>query len=814
LYKTKLCSSVIITLFVLVMVVAVQPVDASPKFILSSWDFPNDDYGQGIYRIGLRENSSGAFWDAGGPMKEPSDPGTFAWVAGVAIGFDVRIYVNYTFLGLEEPSGEAEYNFLKALHPATNYVQISASITLLGETVFSVSNFTYDELGGKIGDGVWYYSYVYDMDFVPGNGDTFIVTITYDEFFLGGSDEFETSDQSITSFNETLPDDTLFYPDSFLNGTSNLMDDGIDGGVSSDYFWNYTWVIDGNYWLCTYSKSVTGYFNDVGGGNEGFTYSIYAKYYFAYAYIEFYNFVTSVYDTIVTVTSLSLSWYNGTLNGNYVNSTGWTQMRFTMPGESGLGYMDYCHLNFYYMTLTSGNFAESFADVSDWSAGNWGSSTPEGTFTSDGDIASFQDNYAGSGTDNDGWASNTPSFATKNYYYEIRYKTNTTAANWVRIYFFTSDNQVGTYSYDDLAESTSWTTKKNYIGGLTGNGLTTIESVLLIVQSTATAKFNVQVDYLRISNSTSMGWQHDGSTTAGISSSDGGTIATDGDLITIISDADGSSFIIPTDTTATATAISCTYYPFFAISINSGFGSWTLEEYDGSAYATLQSSTEISAGTKRFNMRALDTYVSWWRITLTESDSFIFDFAKAYSIANYTYTGTGTSTDDVLYVEDDFLYCSATAITSIVLDHDPVLSLELPINSMWNINTTLGTPQTDYYVEGAWLGYSSDVAGTFDNGTLTDVRIKFTDSANIAEINFRLPIDGWGSINIVLFIFTIPWDTTTLNAFTIFLGLFMIPASTLYLVKGGKDNMSMNKVFFFIVAFILGWALVIGGIYG
>jgi len=40
----------------------------------------------------------------------------------------------------------------------------------------------------------------------------------------------------------------------------------------------------------------------------------------------------------------------------------------------------------------------------------------------------------------------------------------------------------------------------------------------------------------------------------------------------------------------------------------------------------------------------------------------------------------------------------------------------------------------------------------------------------------------------------------------------MIPSSTIYLVKGGRTDASMDKVFFAIVAFILGCALFIGGI--
>jgi hypothetical protein len=51
-----------------------------------------------------------------------------------------------------------------------------------------------------------------------------------------------------------------------------------------------------------------------------------------------------------------------------------------------------------------------------------------------------------------------------------------------------------------------------------------------------------------------------------------------------------------------------------------------------------------------------------------------------------------------------------------------------------------------------------------------------------------------------------------LTSFTVLLGLVMIPASGLYLVKGGKDEMSGDKVFFFLIAFMIGWALFIGGI--
>ena len=71
---------------------------------------------------------------------------------------------------------------------------------------------------------------------------------------------------------------------------------------------------------------------------------------------------------------------------------------------------------------------------------------------------------------------------------------------------------------------------------------------------------------------------------------------------------------------------------------------------------------------------------------------------------------------------------------------------------------------------------------------------------------------SWQEVGEAEFIFSVLIDQTALNWFLIFLGMFMVPASTLYLVKGGKDNMSMDKVFYFIVAFLFGWGLIFIGV--
>jgi hypothetical protein len=60
---------------------------------------------------------------------------------------------------------------------------------------------------------------------------------------------------------------------------------------------------------------------------------------------------------------------------------------------------------------------------------------------------------------------------------------------------------------------------------------------------------------------------------------------------------------------------------------------------------------------------------------------------------------------------------------------------------------------------------------------------------------------------ITMITYTELWGFNT--AFVI-LGLVMVPASGLYLVHGGKDNMSRDKLFFGLVAFFIGWAFIIG----
>lgn len=446
-----------------------------------------------------------------------------------------------------------------------------------------------------------------------------------------------------------------------------------------------------------------------------------------------------------------------------------------------------------------GEYSESFAAVGDWAT--MGSGSP--TISTDGDILNLTGTSTGASVVPISY-SDTPSIAAGQY---IEFYVKASVSSSVQLRAYSGDGLTG--SYTDIfggTLSTTWIAKKGLL-------LYSCESVRISITIPTVGSRSIFADYVRIGPADDLGWQHDGSTNASITSADSDDEATtDSDVITLTSDLDGASFVVTFDTTATAASLGTAYYPFLILnctSVSVGDG-WKLEQYDGSAWATLQAAYITSSGIYRYNMASLDTYVQKLRLNLTQTATIKFDFLKAYSIANFTYTGSGVSLDDILYVSASTLYCSGTTFTSIVLDHDPALSVVTAAYKIWNVTTGLGTPQFDHYVS-AWIGYSSATQGNITDGTLTDIRIKFTASANIAAITF-IDIHDWQLIVTVIILFTVPIDETALNWFIIFLGLFMIPASTLYLVKGGRDNLSMNKFFFFIVAFMLGWGLLLGGI--
>jgi hypothetical protein len=72
--------------------------------------------------------------------------------------------------------------------------------------------------------------------------------------------------------------------------------------------------------------------------------------------------------------------------------------------------------------------------------------------------------------------------------------------------------------------------------------------------------------------------------------------------------------------------------------------------------------------------------------------------------------------------------------------------------------------------------------------------------------------DQWNNVGEAIILFHVlihPWG---LNALLILLGMILVVLCGVYLVKGGRSEASMNKVFYALVMFMLGWGLIVGGI--
>lgn len=149
----------------------------NPKFIISSWSFP-DEYGQGIYGFFVGDNYTGVFlWNSGrwsGALTISDNDTVFESDSNVYLGLDVRVFLNYTLLGLTDPD---DFDL------GINYFKLNITVMCLHEIVFSQQNFTYDALGGKIETGIWWYSEEVIFDFIMQNGQIYEVNITYEVFY-------------------------------------------------------------------------------------------------------------------------------------------------------------------------------------------------------------------------------------------------------------------------------------------------------------------------------------------------------------------------------------------------------------------------------------------------------------------------------------------------------------------------------------------------------------------------------------------------------------------------------------------------------
>ena len=334
-----------------------------------------------------------------------------------------------------------------------------------------------------------------------------------------------------------------------------------------------------------------------------------------------------------------------------------------------------------------------------------------------------------------------------------------------------------------------------------------------------------------------MGWQHDMSTLEPISAS-GGLIddsSTDGDKINFTNNASSAAAEYSNifyDATSINAAGSFTYYQFLEISISDVGDTadddavWLLRLHDSDgAYENLIGYT-ADIGIFRLNLPSITPIdLEYLRFYVHRPDDWVqVDYIKLYSIAEYTVSTSSTTSDDYLYVSEGVLYSNMTSGT-ITLDYDPT-NLNFTGVHSWSKSTSYGTSDLSFY-RGSWSIYYNTTEGDLMGGTITDIRIRFSEDANIINIllyktqprwhsfdveTLYFDMPNWHGFDVEDLIFFIPIGIITISYIMMLCGLVMIPVSTIFLVIGGRSDMSRDKMFLFLIIFLFGWAFFLGGI--
>lgn len=171
LMRNRIVVSVGLIMLVSIFLIATPSPTRGAKFILASWDFP-DEYGQGIDALTVYENSTGSWLIVGGfsPNVVYNGGAEFNWSVGLGIKIRVFSWLNSTRVGvLSTDQGK-------------NYLRHNVTVTRNnGSTVFSQQNFTYYNAGAV----AEMYEYQYDviLNFFPEVGEIYIATIAYEVFY-------------------------------------------------------------------------------------------------------------------------------------------------------------------------------------------------------------------------------------------------------------------------------------------------------------------------------------------------------------------------------------------------------------------------------------------------------------------------------------------------------------------------------------------------------------------------------------------------------------------------------------------------------
>ena len=258
-----------------------------------------------------------------------------------------------------------------------------------------------------------------------------------------------------------------------------------------------------------------------------------------------------------------------------------------------------------------------------------------------------------------------------------------------------------------------WTTVKIPLTNFLNDETKTIDKIHLycddVTDAFAGGTHGFKIDYMRIAPSNEIGWSHDCSTTDGSNSpTTSATATTDGDKQTITATANDGRWTFYDDVTTTDANISMTYYPFVEFSItsvidtDSGGDVWKLKAY-GDVGAAIVSDYTDTTGVFRFNLDAsitgdFDRFV--FEIA-DNGESFVIDYIKIFSIANYTYTASGALVNEYCYVDSGTLYNIGNHGW---LYYEPDLGVSTTLYPVWNISTTTDLTQSGTQIQ--WRPYN------------------------------------------------------------------------------------------------------------
>ena len=642
----------------------------------------------------------------------------------------------------------------------------------------------------------------------------FLLVLLGSSIFAVSATEYSVSEQSITWFDETLLDDVRYYPDGDLVSETIVASAGSSTGEHPVGSYVSTQAVGGDiYSNDDYSDPhVTAvYLNFTTPYVSG---SITVSFYATYLYQDTTADVNEIgvwdgasWDDFGDISNDQFSpydetWVNFTITSNYIIDETISIRGYLENDDNIFIKVDYAEVSIISpIVLSSGAYAESFADESDWIVVS--GETP----TSDGDVMSV-DHVGDSATKL--IYSNAPSLPSAFYYMEYRYRENVTATNTLDIVVFAEDDYSGASLRPAGFQSVSitWKTHRVYF-------TQAVESIRIGHHSVDACA--LEFDYLRIFPANESGYQDDCSTVA-YTTALRVDVESDGDHIQFQYSGGGGTGELSFHTDiggSNIAAIDTNYYPFIG---------WNVVNLTDDYYEVYADNTLVYTGTglglQHVNVKASgeDEYTTITFVLHTVTESMALDWVKGYSIANYTVTQGLCETDDYLFVEDNILYSSGIVGLNefIRCTYDITLSINGSIYNVFNVTTNLD--DEGFYF--TWYNAGSNIE-TETTGSVSGTIIGFYIQADAkdGDVGIRsfsaikfIDTHKWREVGEAELIFIVPLDETGLDMLLIFLGLFMIPASTLYLVRGGRSGMSMDKLFFGLIAFVIGWALFIGGI--